>query len=92
MDEYTEVLARPHFGFSMSDREGLIEGFRQSGLMVNPTESDVPFIDAADRVFYDVAKASEAELITGNIKHYPQEPFIISPAAFMTSYKENNND
>ena len=49
-------------------------------------------IDAADRVFYDVAKASEAELITGNIKHYPKEPFIISPAAFMSSYKENNND
>jgi putative PIN family toxin of toxin-antitoxin system len=35
LDEYIEVLSRPHFGFSISDRDGLIEGFRESGLMVD---------------------------------------------------------
>ena len=92
LDEFIEVLARPHFGFSISEREGLIEGFRKFGLMIKPNESDIPFVDADDRIFHDVAKACEAELITGNIKHYPNESFIMSPAAFMASLEENSKE
>jgi hypothetical protein len=36
--------------------------------------------------FYDIAKAADAILITGNIKHYPDEPFILTPAAFIQRY------
>jgi hypothetical protein len=39
--------------------------------------------DESDRVFYDVAKTAGAYLITGNTKHFPQEPFILTPAEFV---------
>jgi hypothetical protein len=44
--------------------------------------------DETDRKFYDVASACGALLITGNLKHYPSEPFIISPAGFLAGYEE----
>ncbi|MDR3270840.1 MAG: hypothetical protein LBT32_04945 [Peptococcaceae bacterium] len=40
-------------------------------------------IDEDDRVFYDAAKSVGAYLITGNIKHFPQGPFILTPLAFL---------
>jgi hypothetical protein len=42
--------------------------------------------DETDRKFYDVAKATDAILITGNTKHYPNEPFVLTPAAFVQRY------
>ena len=29
--------------------------------------------DESDRIFYDTAKAVNAYLVTGNLKHYPEE-------------------
>ena len=51
--------------------------------MIEPAASDIPMIDETDRIFYDTAKAAGATLITGNIKHYPAEPFIMLPADFI---------
>jgi hypothetical protein len=39
--------------------------------------------DEDDRVFYDTAKTAGAYLIPGNTKHFPQEPFILTPAQFL---------
>jgi hypothetical protein len=40
--------------------------------------------DESDRKFFDAAKTCGAVLITGNKKHYPPEPFILSPAEFLS--------
>jgi hypothetical protein len=40
-------------------------------------------VDESDRVFYDVAVAGSAMLITGNLKHYPDAPNVIAPADFL---------
>jgi predicted nucleic acid-binding protein len=42
--------------------------------------------DETDRKFYDTAKSSSATLITGNMKHYPAEPFIMTPADFIEGF------
>ena len=47
-----------------------------------------PMSDEDDRIFYDIAKASHAILLTGNIKHFPLEPFIVSPADFLKEYQQ----
>jgi len=39
--------------------------------------------DETDRIFYDTAKQSGSFLVTGNLKHYPQEIFILTPAEFL---------
>jgi len=41
-------------------------------------------INEDDRIFYDTAVEAEAYLITGNIRHFPKEAFIITPAQFLT--------
>ena len=45
--------------------------------------SDADFSDTEDVVFYEVVmekrKTDEAWLVTGNIKHFPKEPFIVTP-------------
>ena len=67
LGEYVEVLLRPRFSFSVEDQDDFIASVKQFGLLINPKKSGIPFIDETDRVFYDVAKSCEADLITGNI-------------------------
>jgi len=54
------------------------------GTQINPPTSTISLPDETDRIFYDTAKSSEAVLITGNIRHYPEEPFIMTPAEFLS--------
>ena len=36
-----------------------------------------------DRVFYEVALAEpDSRLVTGNLKHYPTSPIVVTPAQF----------
>ena len=85
--EYQEVLSRPKlaFRFARADVSEIIERIKSDGICVVVRPSSEPFVDESDRVFHDVAKACEAILITGNEKHYPNEPFVMSPAAFLDS-------
>ena len=46
-------------------------------------EKNIPMPDESDRIFYDTDKQSGSILITGNTKHFPDEPFIMTPAEFM---------
>ena len=82
-EEYTEVLNRPKFAFSTNKRESLLAKLKEYGEAVTSEKSDFPLSDETDRVFYDTAMASGATLITGNIKDYPNEPFILTPAEFL---------
>ena len=84
LNEYSDVLSRPKFNFGESERNDFINGVKQSGLLIQPSESDIPFIDEDDRYFYDVAYTCGVFLITGNIKHYPPKSFIVTPAEFLT--------
>jgi len=85
MQEYREVLARPHlvFRFNEAGVEEIIGKITADGLSVVVKPSSTPFIDESDRVFYDVAIACSAYLITGNIKYFPNEPFILPPSQFL---------
>ena len=81
--EYKDVLYRPHLKILPSDADSIMTAVRQDGkkVMVTPSIGSMP--DEDDRVFYDTAKTAGACLITGNIKHYPSEQFILTPSAFL---------
>jgi len=83
--EYMEVLNRPKFKFPSSDVNNLLALIKNEGISVITQHSSIPFNDESDRVFYDVATACGAYLITGNLKHYPDEPFILTPGQFLTT-------
>ena len=86
MSEYKNVLSRPNFKFSGTDISNLLEIIKSEGISILTVPSRIHFIDESDRVFYDVAKACNAYLITGNKKHFPPEAFILNPAEFFCIY------
>ena len=50
----------------------------------NPAKIINAFRDMQINLIYDTAITAKAYLVTGNIKHYPTKPFIITPVQFVT--------
>ncbi len=82
--EYREVLSRPKFKFDQNVVNVLIDGIIDRGIFVDavPVEEIIP--DPKDIVFYEVVmegrkEHDDAYLITGNIKHFPVKPFVLTP-------------
>ena len=92
LSEYAKVLMRPRFEFSLEDRKHILEGIRGYGVPIEPAPIEIHFPDESDRIFYEVAKAASAYLVTGNAKHFPNEPIIISPAEFIRLLGNFTND
>jgi hypothetical protein len=51
--------------------------------LVDVEVSKIALPDESDRKFYDVAKATNSLLISGNLKHFPKEPLIMSPVEYL---------
>ena len=83
IEEYKDVLLRPKFGFNPRAVMQMLDSISSSGIFVDPAPSTIALPDKKDRVFYDTAIVTGAYLITGNIKHYPAEPFIMLPTDFL---------
>ena len=85
LQEYNEVLRRPKFNFSPQTVSDLLYAMEQSGVIVNPVPSGEQLPDIKDLPFYEVVleKSDEnAYLVTGNGKHFPVKPFIVTPREF----------
>ncbi|MBR5365329.1 MAG: PIN domain-containing protein [Clostridia bacterium] len=93
MFEYKDVLLRPKFKFSESMVSSILDYIESSGLSVTPPAvSDVQFPDETDRAFFEVARFCSAPLVTGNLKHYPVHPMIITIADFYDTHILHRSD
>ena len=81
--EYREVLLRPKFHFTEEIVSDVIDTITEKGVYVDADSIDIELPDPKDRVFYEVVmekrKDENAYLVTGNIKHFPVKPFIVTP-------------
>ena len=81
--EYREVLSRPKFHLPEDLIEGIMSTFQKRAIYVDAEHLDVELPDPKDLVFYEVVmeerKEEEAYLVTGNIRHFPNRPFIVTP-------------
>lgn len=82
LSEYREVLHRPKFAFDARDVDAVITFIAQDGDASLPMDTFGDFPDPDDKVFYCTALAAQAHLITGNVKHYPNSAFVVTPAQF----------
>lgn len=82
LEEYKSVLSRPKFHLNLSLIETVIKAIITYGLNIDRTPAaDIEFPDPKDIVFYEVALSVEdSYLITGNIRHFPVKPFVVTPA------------
>jgi len=83
LDEYTKVLHRPKFNFNEWEINALLEPIIKNGLSVIPEPlPNVPFIDESDKKFFEVAKFCNTFVVTGNTKHSPKDPCILTVSDF----------
>ena len=86
IDEYANVLRRKKFKFTHEAIEILLSAIEQNGILVEPNASGEILPDMKDLPFYEVVlekKDDDAYLITGNIKHFPKKPFIVTANQFL---------
>lgn len=91
--EYREVLRRRRFGFSVELVDYLLSALEMYGILVDPSPSGVVLPDIKDVPFYEVVLAKRddaAYLVTGNIKHFPREPFIVTPRELLNILEESS--
>lgn len=51
--------------------------------MLLPAPVDAPFVDEADRKFYEAAKYCGTVFPTGNLKHFPNDDMVMSVSGFL---------
>jgi putative PIN family toxin of toxin-antitoxin system len=85
LNEYEQVLSRAKFAgrIHQKDIRRFFEILYNIGVNIISLPSTINMPDESDRKFYDAAKTAGAYLITGNVKHYPEESFILSPVNFI---------
>ena len=88
MNEYRGVLYRKKFGFEKWEINQVLAQLENDGLSVVPVPLSIRFVDESDKKFYEIAKHCNAPLVTGNIRHYPRDPLVVTPADFLAAFKE----
>ena len=83
-DEYRDVLTRPKFHFQAELVDAILDVILQKGLSLERTKTEEVFTDPKDVVFYEIALSKEgAYLVTGNTKHFPATPIVVTPAELL---------
>ena len=93
MQEYREVLSRPKFKFSAEMISYLLSAIDKYGILVEPASMDIVLPDMEDLPFYEVVmekRSDNAYLVTGNLKHFPKEPFIVTARQMLDILNRNN--
>lgn len=92
--EYQEVLRRKKFSFNKQDILAVIEGIQTRGIFLDAEQIDEKLPDPKDKIFYAVTmrarKKVDAFLVTGNIKHFPNKPYVVTPREMLNILKKMN--
>lgn len=84
--EYQDVLFRRKLKINPQLAGGLIEKILKSGQIIYPQKTGEILPDMKDLPFYEVVMEKRddgAYLVTGNMKHFPVKPFIVTPREFL---------
>ena len=84
LNEYDDVLHRKKFDIPDFLIKTAIDKIITNGIRGERIQRDEFFPDSKDVVFYEGALSKEdAYLVTGNTKHFPRKPIVVTPAEMM---------
>ena len=87
--EYTDVLHRPKFRMRDEDINLIINYIKKYGIHSDRVPFDSTMPDEKDRPFYEVSLSVEDSfLVTGNLKHFPVTPKVVTPSQFIAIIEE----
>ena len=93
ISEYEIVLNRPTFRFSEETVYYYINAIKEKGVLATRIESGEAFPDSDDAVFYEIALSVEdAYVVTGNLKHFPKTPIVVTPAQMLEIIKKTQGN
>ncbi len=88
--EYENVLSREKLGIDKMDWQAVLDFIRLAAEQVTPAQLPHNLPDPSDGVFLETAHASDAILITGNIRHFPADSRfggkVLSPREFLQQW------
>ena len=93
LEEYREVLYRKKFSFNHEIVEYIISFIDKFGISKKPMPSETILPDMDDLPFYEVVLETQEQgsfLVTGNKKHFPDKPFIVSPRQLLDILSNEN--
>ena len=94
MMEYKDVLYRRKFNFPAAPVERVIKGLLNRGVFIEPPAVEDILIDPDDLAFYAAAvhmrQSNEVYLVTGNTRHFPIRPFVVTPRKMLTILTTND--
>lgn len=92
LKEYNEVLRRKKFHFSENTISVLVNAIEKFGELLVPVPTGEVLPDMKDLPFYEVVMDKQddnAYLITGNMKHFPHKPFIVTAKEFLDIFNQS---
>ena len=95
IEEYRTVLSREKFHMSQDIVEDVIQTLIEQGEFIKPDVKSVKLPDSKDVIFYEVVmekrKSNNSYLVTGNIKHFPKERFVVTPREMLEIVLNSRN-
>ena len=83
LQEYEDVMSRNDFGFKKEEIYKTMVLFNERSIKLDRTKTIEEFADESDIVFYEVVltakRTIDAFLVTGNIRHFPNKSFVVTP-------------
>ena len=95
LEEYAEVLHRARFGFDPATVDAFLQEVARRGILLEPGQTSIVLPDMNDVPFYAVTLAhgnDKTYLVTGNLKHFPVKPFIVTPAQFLEIIRSDDSE
>ena len=84
VEEYKDVLHRKKFDIPEQLIKDALNHIMMNGVRGERVLSDEFFPDPKDVVFYEVAMSKDdAYLVTGNTKHFPKKPIVVTPTEML---------
>lgn len=84
LEEYYSVLTREKFGLPEVLIDETLNVIKKFGINSSRKETYELLPDPKDIVFYEVAlSVDDSFLVTGNTKHFPKKPFVVTPAKML---------
>lgn len=84
LEEYYSVLTREKFGLPEVLIDETLNVIKKFGVNSSRKETYELLPDPKDIVFYEVAlSVDDSFLVTGNTKHFPKKPFVVTPAEML---------
>lgn len=90
--EYKRVLHYTKFKLTEEQIKTFLSTLKKFGIKTKRMSvSDEIFPDKDDIVFYEVRMSvDDSYLVTGNLKHFPRKPFVVTPTQMVEILKEMN--